>query len=49
MLLTDECHGISLGCSDDKLGIRLLLSYRLCRVFLESKHSFLTLLTLILS
>jgi hypothetical protein len=49
MLLTDECPGVSLGRSDDKLGIRLLLSCRLCRVFLESKHSFLMLVTLILS
>jgi hypothetical protein len=49
MLLTDECPGVSLCCSDDKLGIRLLLSYRLCKVFLEFGNSFLTLVTLILS
>jgi hypothetical protein len=49
MLLTNECPGVSLGRSDDKLGTQLLLSYRLCKVFLESKNSFLMLVTLILS
>jgi hypothetical protein len=49
MTLTDECPGVWLGRSDDKLGIWFLLCCRLCRVCLESENSFLKLVTLILS
>jgi hypothetical protein len=49
MLLSNECLGVSLDRSDDKLGIRLLLSCRICRVSLEFENSFLMLVTLILS
>jgi hypothetical protein len=49
MLLIDESPGVSLGRSDNKLRIQLLLSCKLCIVFLESGNSFLMLVTLILS
>jgi hypothetical protein len=37
MLLTDECPGVSLGRSNDKLGIQLLLSYRLAESYWSPK------------
>jgi hypothetical protein len=41
--LTDECLGVLLCRPDGKLGIRLLLSCKLRRVFLESKNCLLDL------